>query len=78
MDRELFERIRTAGVYQKKAIQALFPERVNRHMEVIEKEVKAMIIETVTNWMKECKKDRDFAQQEEQKQTGTVKKVDIM
>lgn len=78
MDRELFERIRTACTYQKKAIQALFPKRVNCHMEIIEKEVKAMIIETVTDWMKECKKDSDSAQEEDQKQNNNVKKVDIM
>lgn len=78
MDRELFERIRTAGIYQKKAIQALFPKKMNRHMEIIEKEIKAMMIETVTDWMKECKKDSDFVQEEDQKQNGNVKKVDIM
>lgn len=45
MDKEMWDRISEAGKYQKLAFQALLPERVNNHLEVIEKEIKAMVLE---------------------------------
>lgn len=45
MNREIRSRIKTAGEYQKKAIYALFPENVGRHLEAIERELKMMAVE---------------------------------
>ena len=45
MNKEMADRIREAGNYQKKAIHALFPDRTNRHLEVIEHEIREMLTE---------------------------------
>lgn len=42
MNTEMLDRIMTAKAYQKKAILALFPEEMNSHVEVIERELKLM------------------------------------
>lgn len=45
MNRELLQRIRIAGEYQRKAVYALFPEEMRGHLEAIEKELKMMAAE---------------------------------
>ena len=45
MHNEMIDRIREAGSYQKKAIHALFPDSTNRHLEVIEHEIREMLTE---------------------------------
>lgn len=45
MSTERLERIMKAREYQKKAIMALIPEQMQGHVEVIEKEVKAIVRE---------------------------------
>lgn len=50
MNTEMLDRIMTAKAYQKKAILALFPEEMNSHVEVIERELKLMageVLQTV-------------------------------
>ena len=47
MHKEMSDRIREAGSYQKKAIHALFPDSTNRHLEVIEHEIKEMLTEEI-------------------------------
>ena len=77
MNREVFSRLKTAGEYQKKAIYALFPEKVSRHLDVIEKELKRMAVEIAADVMKECGKcDRCCGQDHEKE--SEVKKVDIV
>ena len=78
MNREITERIRTAGEYQKKAIRALFPEKMNDHLDVIEREMKAMVIEIMADWMKECKKDNKPEDISGQEKSGKTKKIDIL
>lgn len=34
-NKEMLQRIKTAGEYQKKAIRALFPEEIGGHLDVI-------------------------------------------
>lgn len=78
MNRELLNRLRTAGEYQKKAIYALLPEPVGRHLDVIKKELKIMAVEIVADVLKECGKcDRHDAEQEPERESE-VKKVDIV
>lgn len=52
MNKELLGRLELAGQYQKKAIRALFPEGMEEHMEVIENELKAMLMEVVAETMR--------------------------
>ncbi|HPF28833.1 MAG TPA: hypothetical protein PLZ77_01865 [Lachnospiraceae bacterium] len=44
---EALERLIKAGQYQKKAIHALLPASAEGHLEVIERELKAMLLEMV-------------------------------
>ena len=56
MDKDMLKRIKTAGMYQKKAIKALIPENMNSHLEVIEGEIKAMITEAAVDIFMDCRK----------------------
>lgn len=78
MNKELWNRLRTAGEYQKKAIYALLPDPVGRHLDVIKKELKMMAVEIAADVLKECGKwDRHDTEQEPKKESE-VKKVDIV
>lgn len=69
MSSEMVRRLKVAGDYQRKAIKALFPEEMGGHLDVIEREVKAMLVEFAMEIGKEYKETT-----EENKKT---KKVDI-
>lgn len=69
MSREMVRRLKVAGDYQRKAIKALFPEEMGGHLDVIEREVKAMLVELAIEIGKEHKETT-----EDNKKT---KKVDI-
>ncbi len=69
MSSEMVRRLKVAGDYQRKAIKALFPEEMGGHLDVIEREVKAMLVELAMEIGKEHKETT-----EENKKT---KKVDI-
>lgn len=45
MNGEIIGRLLEAGTYQKMALQALLPEHTREHVEVIERELKAMLKE---------------------------------
>lgn len=53
MSKEILDRIMTAAAYQKKAVYALFPEKMGVHLNAIEKEIKAMAAETVEVWLRD-------------------------
>ena len=53
---EMLAKFRKAAGYQKKAIQALFPDTMNEHFDVIENELKLMIIEAICEIHKSEKK----------------------
>jgi hypothetical protein len=71
MNHDMVNRIRDAKRYQKKALLALFPESTAEHIEVIGKELTAIVMEcavdiikqngesgnTQENQDKECKKE---------------------
>ena len=59
MNKEMIKRLKKAGEYQKMAIKELFPASTNAHLEVIERELKAMVTETAVKWMSEFKDDSD-------------------
>ncbi len=72
MNREMMQRIKIAGDYQRKAIRALFPEEMGEHFDVIEKEIKAMVMELVVEIVKEQK-----ATANKEDRNNKTKKVDI-
>lgn len=61
MNQELIYRLKTAAGYQKKAIQALFPEQVRGHLEVIESEWRQMVLELLTELWKDDGKQEEHA-----------------
>ena len=77
MNSEVAGRIKLAGEYQRKAIYALFPEKVSEHSTVIEKELKMIALEVLAEVLKERNESHTFNEQQSQEQTSKVKKVDI-
>ncbi len=94
MNKEMLYRLKKAGEYQSKAIHALFPEKMGRHLDVIEKEMKMMVMEVAAELLKNCSNDDAYrgghsyeeSHEESRKQryeqnsshTSKVKKVDII
>ena len=80
---ELLAKFRKAADYQKKAIQALFPDTMNEHFDVIENELKLMLIEAIYEIHKSEKKYTEdlknvFADNKEDiKKESSAKKVTI-
>ncbi|MBR6664421.1 MAG: hypothetical protein IKL22_01740 [Lachnospiraceae bacterium] len=77
MNSEVAGRIKLAGEYQRKAIYALFPEKVSEHLTVIEKELKMIALEVLAEVLKERNESHTFNEQQSREQTSKVKKVDI-
>ena len=74
MNKELIRRLKNASKYQKMAIKELFPAETNAHLEVIERELKAMVAETAVKWMSEFKGTEGTGESTPEER---VKKVDI-
>lgn len=77
-NKEMIDRIKVASEYQRKAIRALFPEEMGEHLDVIEKELKIMAMEVITELLKDCNESDVFKERPSQEQTSKVKKVDIV
>ncbi len=73
MNKELIKRLKNAGKYQKMAIKELFPKETNAHLEVIERELKAMVSEAAVKWISEFKDTDEPAESDSE----GVKKVEI-
>ena len=78
MNKEMLHRMKIAGEYQRKAIRALFPEEMDKHLDVIEKEMKMIIMEVAAELLKNCNKDDECKDGQSHEQTTKVKKVDIV
>lgn len=78
MNKEMIHRMKIAGEYQRKAIHALFPEGMGEHLDVIEKEMKMMVMEIAAELLKECNKSDACRDEQSHEQTSKVKKVDIV
>ena len=78
MNKEIIQRMKIAGEYQKKAIHALFPEEMGEHLDVIEKELKIIVMEVATGLLKECNRSDACKDGQSHEQTSKVKKVDIV
>ncbi len=69
MYKSMKNRFQEAKSYQKKAIQALLPEGVAEHLEVIEQELIAVFIECTKDLMEQR---REEAQEQNGKRTKKV------
>ena len=78
MNKEMLHRMKTAGEYQKKAIRALFPEEMGEHLDVIEKEMKMMVMGVAAELLKNCNQGNACRDVQRHEQTSKVKKVDIV
>ncbi len=78
MNHEMLHRLKKAGEYQKKAVYALFPEKMRGHLEVIEKEIKIMLMEIAADVMNECKRNDSSEEKQNHEEASSVKKVDIL
>ncbi|SHO42951.1 hypothetical protein [Anaerocolumna xylanovorans] len=79
MNKEMVSRLREAGKYEKMAIRALLPERAVKHMEVIEKEMRTMFMEMVTDAVR-CAgnvRNDDGQNESEKEKDSKVKKINI-
>jgi len=81
MNKELRQRIKRAGEYQKKAIMELLPKESAGHIEVIAREFKALLTESIVRFGRECAFGTETGAGSDVKDaeyTGErVKKVDI-
>lgn len=78
MNKEMLHRMKVAGEYQRKAIRALFPEKMGEHLDVIEKELKMMVMEAALELLKEYNKSDACRDEQSHEQTSKAKKVDIV
>lgn len=74
----MLQRIKTAGEYQKKAIRALFPEEIGGHLEVIENEIRAMVMEAAAGLLKEYHKEDACKGEQSRERALKVRKVNIV
>jgi hypothetical protein len=77
MNKSMMSRFTEAKSYQKKAIQALLPEGVAKHLEVIEQELIAVFIEctkdlTEQRWEGEAGRKNQNVQKEDGKRAKKV------
>lgn len=78
MNKEMLHRMKIAGEYQRKAIHALFPKEMGRHLDVIEKEMKMMVTEAAAELLKNCSKSDECRDIQSYEKPSKVKKVDIV
>ncbi len=75
MNLETRSRIKEAKQYEILALKALLPKEAQGHIEVIEKEIKAMVMECVLDFIKQDNTESDRKESDENVQK--VKKVTI-
>ncbi|RDU21962.1 hypothetical protein [Anaerosacchariphilus polymeriproducens] len=74
MNKDMIRRLQEAKKYEWMAVKALFPESATAHIEVIEKELKEMLMECMLDFLKSNdEKDKS----EQKKEAKDVKKVTI-
>ena len=77
INKEMLHRIKVAGEYQRKAIRALFPEEMGEHLDVIENELKMIVMELAADFLNECRQPDMGNGEQDYEQASKVKKVDI-
>ncbi len=74
MDKTMLHRITEARNYGKLAVKALLPEQAAGHLDIIEREIKAMITECVIDMLKQ---EEEGSKQEDKNTSEKIKKVNI-
>lgn len=79
MNKEIIDRLKAAGKYERLAIHSLFPESTVRHLEVIEKELQGMFADMVADIIRWDEKDRNAAEEKgvKKEKASNVKKINI-
>ncbi|HBI94187.1 MAG TPA: hypothetical protein DDY58_18190 [Terrisporobacter glycolicus] len=73
MNKELFNRLCEAKKYQSMAIKSLFPENMADHIDIIEKEIKIMMVECISDLI-----SLDIFESKDNKvENKSIKKVNI-
>lgn len=78
MNKEMLNRLKTAGEYQRKAVHALFPEKVGRHLDMIEREMKMMVVDAAAELLKNYNKEDACGEGQSREQASKVQKVTIV
>lgn len=78
MSNDMLRRMKTAGEYQRRAIRALLPEKVSGHLDVIEKEIKMMVLELAADVWNECEKKIAGEEGQDCRKSSGAKKVEIL
>jgi len=73
MNKELFNRLCEAKKYQSMAIKSLFPENMANHIDIIEKEIKVMMVECISDLIS----PDIFDSKENKVENKSMKKVNI-
>ena len=78
MNKDTMKRVREAQKYKRMAVKALFPEKVAGHIDVIENELREMVMEIISDMVTEEMKSKCDSMSEnksstEYKSTKTAK-----
>jgi len=73
----MLEKMKKAGEYQKKAIYALLPEKMGKHLDVIENELKQMAAEAAAGLARRCMGKAAEENDHSQDTTAGTRKVNI-
>lgn len=73
MNKGLFNRLCEAKKYQSMAIKSLFPENMANHIDIIEKEIKVMMVECISDLIS----PDIFESKDNKVENKSVKKVNI-
>lgn len=77
MNKEMMNRLRIAAGFQKQAVFALLPNRMEEHLDVIGKELKLMFAESVTKLLSEDRCDTESKSKAADDHAQGIKKVTI-
>lgn len=73
MNKELFNRLCEVKKYQSMAIKSLFSENMANHIDIIDKEIKVMIVECISDLIS----PNIFESKDKKVENKSVKKVNI-
>ncbi|WP_115028296.1 hypothetical protein [Acetobacterium bakii] len=77
MNREFLKNMMLAKKYEKEAFMSLMSPTMAKHVDVIEKEVKAMIFELAKDWACDLSSAANASEDDDSGQEKKVKKVNI-
>jgi hypothetical protein len=78
MNHEFADKMKEARKLEKEAFMLLLPENIRGHVEVIEKEMKAILRESVSDCIKECLGDKGNQTDGQESSKSKINKVEIV